>query len=419
MLVFVTAVSVALVVSFICSICEAVLLSINHSQVEELAQQRSRSGRWLRKFKRNMDIPIAAILIVNTMAHTVGATVAGASYAQAFDEGSLWLFTVIFTIAVLLFTEIIPKTLGVSFTGYLATPVAWLIRFMTFTLKPVVLVTEKISRALRRDTDPPITSLTEIRMLAKLGYDEGVVDPSASHIIVGATDLSLLKVSEIMVPRRDVILLSTQWSLEENLKIVEPSGLSRFPLCEGTELDTFIGMVLTRELLLGLYHKQNGEEFDWADYMRDPLVVPETLLINELLTTFQTGSSHMAIVVDEYGDAQGIGTLEDVLEEIVGEIEDEQDEHLRHIWRQPDGSLRVSGDAELRHICKLFDIDWDGSAGASRVNGLLTEQLETIPRRGDEVTWQNCEFRVLSATPRRAEFVRVRKIPSPKKESVT
>jgi Mg2+/Co2+ transporter CorB len=125
MLTFVAAVTVALVVSFSCSIFESVLLSINHAQVEALSQRHGRAGRLMTTFKRNIDTPIAAILIVNTIAHTIGSAVAGASYASVFDGETLWIFTIVFTTAVLLFTEIIPKTLGVTYAGRLATTVAY------------------------------------------------------------------------------------------------------------------------------------------------------------------------------------------------------------------------------------------------------------------------------------------------------
>ena len=120
MQVFIAAVSVALIVSFLCSIFESVLLSINHAQVESLAQQGKRSGQLLKEFKRRIDMPIAAILITNTIAHTIGTAVAGATYEDAFNSETLWIFTIVFTTAILLFTEIIPKTLGVTHAKRLA-----------------------------------------------------------------------------------------------------------------------------------------------------------------------------------------------------------------------------------------------------------------------------------------------------------
>jgi len=148
MLILVTAVTVALVVSFLCSIFESVLLSIGPAQVEALASAGKRSGRLLKDFKRRIDVPLAAILIVNTIAHTIGATVAGASYVNVFNEQTLWLFSIVFTTAVLLFTEIIPKTLGVTYAQTLAAPVAYSIHVLTLVLRPLVALAGRISRAL-------------------------------------------------------------------------------------------------------------------------------------------------------------------------------------------------------------------------------------------------------------------------------
>ena len=135
MLIFITAVSVVLVISFLCSIFESVLLSLTRPQIEVLKQRGESAGQLLSSFKENMDVPIAAILILNTAAHTIGAAVAGASYQDVFDTGTLWLFSIIFTIAVLFLTEIIPKTLGVTYAPVLATPVAHGIRWLTTVLR--------------------------------------------------------------------------------------------------------------------------------------------------------------------------------------------------------------------------------------------------------------------------------------------
>ena len=166
MLLFVTAVGVVLVVSFLCSIFESVLLSVTRPQIEVLTRDGRRAGPLLASFKDNMDVPIAAILILNTAAHTIGAAVAGASYANAFNPNTLWLFSILFTIAVLLLTEIIPKTLGVSHAPALAPRVAHGIKWLTVALRPLVVLSEKISRAIRGDVETPVTSIEEIRLLA-------------------------------------------------------------------------------------------------------------------------------------------------------------------------------------------------------------------------------------------------------------
>jgi CBS domain containing-hemolysin-like protein len=153
MQVFIAAVSLALIVSFLCSIFESVLLSINYAQVESLSQQGKRSGHLLKEFKQRIDAPIAAILITNTIAHTVGTAVAGATYEDAFSADTLWIFTIVFTTAILLFTEIIPKTLGITHAVRLATPVAYGIRVLAVALRPLVLLSGGLSRWLRRTGD--------------------------------------------------------------------------------------------------------------------------------------------------------------------------------------------------------------------------------------------------------------------------
>ena len=253
MLVFVTAVSVALVVSFVCSIFESVLLSINHAQVESLAREGKRSGMLLREFKRRIDVPIAAILIINTIAHTIGAAVAGASYEQVFDRSTLWIFSIVFTVAVLLFTEIIPKTLGVTHAARLAGPVAHGIKLLTVCLGPLVRLSEAISSRIRGGKELPVTSVEEIRLLAALGRSEGLVGARTAGIIVGATRLGQLRADDVMLPRQRVVFLTGQASQDEIVATMQQSGYSRFPFTPTRELDDTTGIVLARELLFRLH----------------------------------------------------------------------------------------------------------------------------------------------------------------------
>ncbi|MGD2167308.1 MAG: CNNM domain-containing protein, partial [Gammaproteobacteria bacterium] len=230
MLLFASAVAVVLVVSFLCSIFESVLLSLSRPKIELLAKQGSRAAPLLAGFKANMDVPIAAILILNTAAHTVGAAVAGASYSNVFDPATLWVFSLVFTIAVLLFTEIIPKTLGVSHATALAVPVAHGIHLLTVALKPLVVLSERISRSLRRDVEVPITSAEEIRLLAILGHTEGAVGPNMAGMIVGATQLRHLQARHAMLPREDVRVLSADMDREAALERIRDTRHSRYPL---------------------------------------------------------------------------------------------------------------------------------------------------------------------------------------------
>jgi CBS domain containing-hemolysin-like protein len=409
MQVFVIAVTLALVVSFICSIFESVLLSISHAQVEVLVSKGKRSGKILKAFKERIDVPISAILITNTAAHTIGTAVAGASYASAFDAESLWLFTLVFTVAVLLFTEIIPKTLGVAFSGQLAKPVALGIRALTILLRPLVLASELISRSLRGGKTEPITSLDEIRLLATIGYNEGVVGRQAVDIIVGAAELRKLDAANVMVPRQEVTILSKHDLADDVVRTIRETGHSRFPYSPTGEPDEVVGVVYAKELLAQLIGA-TSEHIDWQGLVHEPIVVPETVALDSLLRTFRQKRRHMALIVDEYGDFQGIVTLEDVIEEVIGDIFDESDLPHEDLWQRPDGTVRAFGNAELHRLCRLVQIEMPADADIATVGGLLSELLGRIPATGDTVTWRGHRLTVLSASTKGAELVSVERV---------
>lgn len=409
MILFVTAIIVVLTVSFLCSIFEATLLSIGPAQAETLSRRHRVAGRWLASFKRNIDRPIAAILILNTAAHTVGAAVAGATYSDVFDEKTLWIFTIVFTLAVLLLTEIIPKTLGVAYGRYLLLPVTFGIRILTFVLHPLVFISERITRALRRDSATPVTSVEEIRLLAALGRNEGAVGARTAAMITGATYLRQLAAADVMLPRQHIVYLSATMTRDEVLETIRNSGYSRFPFVQGNDVDEVIGIVLARELMYWI-HDHPHEPIDWTALVREPVVVAEGMPLNALLRTFQDARVHLAIVVDEYGGVEGIVSLEDVVEEVVGEILDESDSQIEDTWRQEDGSLHAKGTVELLKICTSLDLPWEPEDEVSTVGGLVTELLGRMPVRGDQVLWNGCRLEVLQASARRVEMIAIRRL---------
>jgi putative hemolysin len=409
MQVFIAAVSVALIVSFLCSIFESVLLSVNHAQVESLARQGKRSGRLLKKFKGRIDIPIAAILITNTIAHTMGTAVAGATYEDAFSPETLWIFTIVFTIAILLFTEIIPKTIGVTHAKALATPVAYGIQALSIALRPLVYLSSAISRMLPGRKDVPVTSVDEIRLLAALGRTAGVVGAQTAGIIDGASRLGTLSASDVMLPRKQVVYFSAGYSRQQVIEIMKETGYSRFPFSTTDQLDHVSGVVLAKEILLHLQGRSD-EKIDWSHLVNEPIVVPETARLNSLLRIFKKEQRHMAIVVNEYGDFQGIVTLEDVLEEIVGDIFDESDQPIENLWPQEDGSWHVLGTMELRELCQQLQFSLPAETESTRLSGLVMELLGRVPANGDTVEWNGHSLEVISASRWSAELVSIKKI---------
>ena len=408
MLLFVTAVTVVLVVSFLCSIFESVLLSLSRPQIEVMVSEGRRAGSLLAGFKENMDVPIAAILILNTAAHTIGAAVAGASYTAVFEPATLWIFSIIFTIAVLLFTEIIPKTLGVAYAQGLATPVAWGIHVLSRLLWPLVVTSEKISRAIRGDVTMPVTSAEEIRLLAVLGKTEGAVGPRTAGVIVGAAQLPILQARDIMLPRDQVQFLSGLMTRNQAIEYVRSSGHSRFPFSPTGDLDDVNGVILVKQLLDWLL-EHSDEHIDWKSLKHEILIVPETLSLPKLLHTYQQSHRHLALVVDEYGGVEGLATLEDVLEEIVGDIRDESDSPADDIRERADGSLLVKGSVDLRRLSAKLGVVWQPQHEVASIGGLVTEELERIPFAGESISWNGYRIEVIRANRTRALWLRIAK----------
>ncbi len=407
MLVFFLGLAITHIFSFLCSVSEATLLSARHAHIQGL--RGTRAGELLQHFKKHIDQPMAAILTVNTLAHTVGAAMSGAAYAEVFDPHTVWIFSLAFACSILLFTEIIPKTLGVAYAERLLVPVAFYVRGLVIALRPLLLVTSLLARTVRgrNHEASPVTSLEEIRLLAALGRTEGALVSRQADVIEGAAALGELTAYDIMVPRNGVVFVSAERSLEENLQIARRSGHSRLPYVLENDLDAVKGIVLVKDLLFQL--RQNPDTFEWKQLIQPLLVVPASLRLDRLLKTFQEERRHLAVVVDEYGGTQGIVTLEDVLEEIVGEIEDESDRLDSHITRRPDGSMVCRGLAETRKLFELLEIDEDlvEELESVTLSGFLAQELGRIPRTGDVIQWEDFEFEVLRATARRAERVRV------------
>ena len=404
MFIFLMSVSIALVFSFLCSIFESVLLTVGHARIEKLTLENKPAGFILKRFKNAMEQPIAAILILNTIAHTVGASLAGWSFEKEFQPTGtqILIFTSTFTVAILLFTEIVPKTLGITFHNTLATPVAYAVQALVVSLRPLLYLTSAMTRLLKGSAEPPITSVEEIRLLAALGHAEGVVGEKFAAIIDGAAKLRKLRVQEVLVPRRRVVQLEASASWETALQTIRESGHSRFPLTETGSLDQVQGIVLAKEVLLAA-HQAGNTKPDWQPLLNDPLWVPQTTTLVDLLQTFQEQRKHLAMVVDEYGSVVGIVTMEDILEELVGDIRNEKERSKKWIIKRGPRHLTCRGHAELRTVFKLLELPLD--RGQVTLSGFLSAKLDRVPKVGDKVIHGDIVFHVREATNTRAEVV--------------
>ena len=393
----------SLVVSFLCSVAEAVVLTVSHAQIQSLG--KTGAAAILRHFKREIDLPIAAIVAFHTVAHTVGASVSGAIYVDVFSENSLWVFSLVFTLLVLVFSEILPKTLGVIFVKEFAVPVAYGVRGLVAVLRPLLWLTNILARLLRRGGAAPITSMEEIRLLVASGRSEGVLGTRVADMIEGAARLRELTAYDVMVPRALVVFLSGEQTLEQNLAVIRKTGHSRFPYTPDGNLDSAKGVVLVKELMFRL---RDTETVNLGEIVRPMIVIPSTTPLEGLLRTFQEERRHLAVVVDEYGGTQGLVTLEDVLEEIVGEIEDESDRVDPSIVRRGKDVIICRGLAETRKVFELLGIE--ESTESVTMAGFVAELVGRVPQAGDSVEQGGFRYSVIRASARRAERIEVRKL---------
>ena len=408
MLLFVLACCFSIAFSFVCSISEATLYSVSQARIEALVAKGSRAGTWLRQWKQQPDRPIAAVLVLNTIANVAFPALGIGAYLAIYphEQGpplSENAVIAVLTVAILLLGEIAPKTIGVVHANAMAIPAAHAIRIMILCLGPVLLVTRLVSRLVGAGHKSPDASLEEIRLLATAGQAQGAFGALTAGLIANATRLRQTRVREVMVPRNRVAYLSGNRTMQENLDLVHRTGHSRFPFTATGELDQTSGVILTKELL---FHLRQHTTVDWNDLLVPLVVVPETAKLNHLLRSFQKEKRHMALVVDEYGATQGLVTLEDVLEEIVGEIQDELDADETHLIARPDGSLLCRGVAEVRKVFHKLNLT-EVETQSQTISGFLAEQLGDVPYAGAEIEFRGYRFVVTKANNRRADRIRI------------
>lgn len=338
MLLLITFVLLALVFSFLCSIAEAVILSVTPAYTAVLEKQGKSSGPLLRKLKANIGKPLAAILTLNTIAHTVGAVGAGAQAVVMFGSAYLGVISAVLTLLILVFSEIIPKTLGAHHWRKLAPATAHGLRILVWLLYPFVMLTEKLTGGMVEGVSLSGFSRSEFAAMADLSAEEGQLAERESEILKNLLKLRKTRVRDAMTPRTVLFSLPDRTTVREFFRKYEQVMFSRIPVF-GEDPDLLNGFVLRGDLLLA---QARGESVRTLDAFRRGLpVLPDSVSLAQAFTLLLRQTSHIAMVVDEYGDLQGILTLEDIFETLLGmEIVDEGDANVdmqelaRDRWKQ-------------------------------------------------------------------------------------
>jgi CBS domain containing-hemolysin-like protein len=329
---------VAIGFSFYCSIAEAVLLSVSPSYIATLRDSKPKQALRLKGLKENIDRPLAGILSLNTIAHTIGAAGVGAQATEVFGSQWLGLTSVIMTLLILIFSEIIPKTIGALHWRVLAPAIAVSVSWLIWVLYPLVWGSELLTKLLSGGKGHHALTREELGAMAEIGAQQGVLAESESRVLRSLIRFPRIKVTDIMTPRVVVIAFPEEKTVGEVLEQYPDLPVSRLPIYQ-SKLDKATGFVLKTDLLLA---RSRGEDTrPLADFRRELTTIESETSAKLALDQLLKGRLHIALVVDQYGSVVGIVTLEDVIETLLGlEIVDEQDQEVdmqkfaRERWRQ-------------------------------------------------------------------------------------
>lgn len=331
--------SIALLISFLCSILEAVLLSIHPSYIQAKINENKKYAIGLRNYKINIDLPLAAILTLNTFAHTIGAAGVGAEAQKIWGNEYLSLVSATLTILILIFSEIIPKTLGANYWRRLAPFTAYALKALIYSpLYPLIIFSKLITKWLNKNKKKSVLNRAEFQAMAELGMKEGIFWKEESQILANLMRFNRIQVKSIMTPRTVIVSASEDWTLQEFYDSFEEIRFSRIPVYSENP-DNLTGYVLKDEVLEEII--DNKGHATLKSIRRKILIVNEQLPIVKLFQRFMEAREHIAMVVGEYGEVTGIVTMEDTIETLIGiEIVDEFDnvedmqEQARKNWEK-------------------------------------------------------------------------------------
>lgn len=341
-------IALAIGVSFACSIMEAVLLSVSPAYIGALEATKPVVAERLRDLKNDVDRPLAAILTLNTVAHTIGAAGAGAEAAGYFGSGAIGIFSALLTLGILIISEIIPKTLGAVYWRGLAPIVARMLKPLIYLLYPLVLMSQWFAKLLTRGERESDVSREELAALADIGAEDGVLGDGEARLFKSLLRFESLRVSDVMTPRTVVVAFPETATVQELVEAKRP--FSRYPVYAENR-DEITGYVLLSDALAEVADDAHGTPL--LSHRRDMVAVPEDRSLLALFEDLVAERVHIALVLDGYGGTAGIVTMEDVIETLIGlEITDETDHDedmqvlARERWEARASKLGLLEDAE-------------------------------------------------------------------------
>jgi putative hemolysin len=402
------------------SASEVAFFSISDLHLKKIVREKKRNFAALEKLKKNADRFIITVLVGNNIANILATAIATQIFLQVFGENGIFVATVIMTVLVLIFGEIIPKAFAAKRAEMIILFAAPIYLFLSTLLYPIIFILELITKVVlpllgagkadaKHHVDEEI-----VKELVKLGEQDGSINKRESELIANVFEFDDTLVSDIMTPKEQVTVVTTKHTISETLKLMVKTGYSRLPVVDANDVHQAIGTVHLKQLLEEFFaNKQNGSK-TIQRIVTEAYFIPSTKKIPQLFKGFQNRKVHLAIVVNEYGSFEGIVTLEDVLEELVGEVYDETDTEVKKITRLKPGVFVVHANCYIEEFNAQFGEVIPEGESYDTVGGFILSQTGNIHRKGEKITLLGFEFEVMKAARNRILEFRVKKVKSPR-----
>lgn len=410
-------IAILVLLSAFFSATETAFSFVNKIRIQHSVDNGNKKAKNALYVIENFDNALTTILICNNIVNLSCSSIATVLCLNLFGDMGSAIATGATTLLVLTFGEVIPKCLAKEHCDAFTLKTAGLLRVLMFILKPFVFVFLKLkSLALKiagGSEDSPSVTENELKYIVESIEEEGVLEESESEMVRSALDFDEKTAEEILTPRVDVTFINISDSQEKIKDIIIENRYSRIPVYEET-VDHIVGILHTRDYLESL---ADGKAPDLRDIMQTPYFVFRTQQLSKILNAFKRTKIHLAIVTDEYGGTLGIVTMEDLLEEIVGEIWDEDEEIEHNYYKIGKGEFLVNGDIELDDLLALFDMDEDAIESDSvTVGGFILEHAGTIPHKRQSIEADGFRFTVMEVKDQRIIRVVVKKLDTESEE---
>lgn len=395
---------------------ETALTAASKARIHHMAKQNDKRAKRVARLIDDRERLIGAILLGNNLVNILASALATSLFLTLMGNEGVYIATAVMTALVLVFAEVLPKSYAIANTEKMALAVSRVMAFVVFLFAPVVSLVQRIVRMTLRLFGVDISSISnalsaqeEIRGAIDLHRQEGGIVKEEQHMLGSILDLEEVTIEDVMLHRKSMQMLDVNAPPGDIIAAVVRSPYTRLPLYE-KEPENIVGVLHAKDVLRAM-RRAGGQmhRFHVKRIMTKPWFVPETTSLKEQLNAFLERKSHFALVVDEYGDIQGLVTLEDILEEIVGDIADEHDFDLPGVRSFNDGTVIAEGSVTIRDINRMFD--WQlPDEHATTLAGLVIYEAETIPIVGSRYTFHGFRFEVTSRSKNQITGLKIRKI---------